>query len=65
MSNIDLKDVVLNACDHSVEDWKNDVLDYLGKYNKEFDTHAMSDYKLYKEGQLNMLRNVIAFIKNT
>ena len=66
MTKTSIKDIEkcpLIICDHSVQEWKAEVLPYLQKVLDNFSTHAMSDYQLVLSGQRQMLEAMINFIK--
>jgi hypothetical protein len=54
----------LIICDHSVEEWKTEVLPYLQNVFNNFSTDAMSDFSLVLQGQKAMLSAMIKFIEN-
>ncbi len=66
MTKTSIKDIEkcpLIICDHSVQEWKAEVLLYLQKVSDNFSTQAMSDYQLVLSGQKQMLETMINFIK--
>jgi len=58
-----LKDVIINANDNSVKEYKKDILTYLISFHTKMSTEAMSMYQLYLQGRKNMLNEIIEFIK--
>ena len=59
----DINKCPLIICDHSVEEWKSEVLEYLEEVKENFSTGAMSDYSLVLSGQKEMLEAMIEFIR--
>lgn len=53
----------LIICDHSVAEWKAEVLPYLQSVLDNFSTHAMSEHQLYLQGQRKMLEAIINFLE--
>jgi len=59
---IEIKDLETNLSDSN---YANELLEQLKLCHDNFDTHAMTDWKLFKEGQLNMLGQIIKYIEFT
>ena len=59
----DIKNCPLNICDHSVAEWKAEVLPYLQSVLDNFLTDAVSDYQLVLSGQRQMLEEMINFLE--
>lgn len=41
----------------------NDIIDELESFVEQFDTHAMSEHALYKQGQKAAYKDVIEYLK--
>lgn len=66
MTKTSIKDIEkcpLIICDHSVTEWKAEVLPYLQSVLDNFSTHAMSDHQSYLQGQKKMLEEIINFLE--
>lgn len=66
MTKTSIKDIEkcpLIICDHSVAEWKAEVLPYLQSVLDNFSTDAMSDYQLILSGQKQMLEIMINFLE--
>lgn len=59
---IGIKDLETNLSDSN---YANELLEQLKLCYNNFDTHAMTDYRLFKEGQKDMLGQIIKYIEFT
>jgi hypothetical protein len=41
----------------------DEIIATMTKLHENFDTHAMSDYRIYREGQKDMLEEIISYLK--
>ena len=60
-----IKTVILNATDHSVPEYKDEILTFLKDQYDNFDSHSMNEFGMaYKDGEKNMLGDIIKFLEN-
>lgn len=60
-----IKDLDLNLTDSSAKEYGEELLEQLTTLSSNFDTHAMSERKLFLDGQLDMLNQIINYIQRT